>query len=221
MYGRNFKRICTCGLKALVLSVLFVHVAASAAVCSLSLRPKTGELAFAPVGRALTFADEVCINDSIVIPYEQTINAVTLMPGQYARTNQGEGFMRFALKSLDGRGTISSCKVCDGLKYLMVSHEGSLCVLSSLNVLTCAPQNRADFLLQRYRDVKENVCTTSLIYAGRDKDNIRFNIKTCKNEEQPSGSLSYDLSLGTTIRFLDERFRVVEATNQGLYYQRL
>lgn len=221
MFGRNFKSACTCGLRALILSVLFMHVAASAAVCNLSLRPKTGELAFAPVGRALTFADEVCINDSVIIPYEQTINAVTLMPGQYARNNQGDGLMRFALTSLDGRGTISSCPVCDGLKYLMVNREGNLCVVSSLNVLSCAPENRADFLLQRYRDVKENVCTTSLIYAGRDKDNIRFNIKTCDLKETASGSLIYDLSLGSTIRFLDERFRVVDATNQGLYYQRL
>lgn len=190
--------------------------------CALSYRPKTNELAFAAVGAVLKVADRTCTEDYLIIPFDQQAAAVKLPEGEYPpRGRTFTGGLLFGLYNNNGN-KVESCVFCDPLSYLEThgdEHE-YLCVISKLNIRSCAKPDQISFSVIKKNAVEENVCTPSLIYAGRENNHLKFEVMDCqKNNYHPL--LTYDLKLGNVMRYLDERFEVLSADNEGIYFRRL
>ena len=217
---------CLCG--ALLLAALPPAQAASSAdgaaadSCRTEYRPRLNELAFAAVGAPLKVADIRCHRPELIIPFAQKAAAVTLPAGVYPGISQDAANVYFALTGDSGE-EVSSCLLCDPLRYLAVPKDkeqtGILCVQSRLQVLSCAAPQSLSFAVHQRESLKENQCTPSLVYFGRSADILRFAFNDCRSQSAPA--LTYDLSLGREIRFLNDRYLIVKADNQGLSYRPL
>lgn len=194
--------------------------AAQQGQCALSYRPLTDETAFAAVGAPLKVADRRCLQDYLIIPFNQKAAAVTLPKGEYAVTAYNADGITFSLESTHG-DKVKSCMFCDPITSLEVRgpNKDTICVISGLNVHSCAPANSISFAVAQKEKIEENLCTPGLVYYGRDGNELKFAINDCKKSTSPT--LSYDLRYGNVIRFLDEQFHVMSADNQGIYFKRL
>lgn len=194
--------------------------AAQQGQCALSYRPLTDETAFAAVGAPLKVADRHCQMDFLIIPFSQKAAAVTLPKGEYAVTSHQADTLTFSLESTNG-DKVKSCLMCDPISGLEVKGRSrdTLCVVSGLNVHSCAPAGSVSFAVTKKEKTDVNLCTPGLVYFGRDGNELKFAINDCQEKSRPI--LSYDLRYGNIIRFLDEQFYVMSADNQGIYFKRL
>lgn len=181
-------------------------------------RPKLNETAFAAVGAPLKVADERCTFPELIIPFDQKAAAVSLPAGTYQSLGQTEEGYLFALHSAQGKD-ISSCALCDPLRAAVVPQDApdTLCVKTLLNLTSCALKGSLSFAVHERQSLKENLCTPSLIYYGRSGDLLKFAVSDCKAVSAPA--LIYDLKLGSTIRFLNDSYLILQADNQGLSYR--
>ena len=144
-----------------------------------------------------------------------------------------DGFLNLhpALKDEDGSvyfsvendlGTkVESCALCDTIEYLKIkrSNPKSLCAVTNFNLESCAETDSISYVVTQKSKTTEGICTPSLVYFGRTGDILKFAINDCSTISKPT--LSYDLKLGDTVRFLDEQIKVVSADNLGIYYSPL
>ncbi|MCR5084922.1 MAG: hypothetical protein K6A65_05410 [Succinivibrionaceae bacterium] len=187
--------------------------------CSMAYRPTPNETAFAPVGAALVVADRHCINSYLVVKGDRDDGPVGTPAGSYPEILRKGGMRFYSLRSAEGREA-SSCLLCDPLEALMIrdSDPAVLCVISRLGVSSCAGEP-GGFEVRRREAVRDNLCAPSLRYHGREGQVLRFAVDDCKS--QTGAALTYDLGLGSTIRFLSERYEILSADNEGLSYRRL
>ncbi len=185
--------------------------------CSLEIRPNENELAFAATGSKLLAAENICNGEYLDIPYDQKIGAVTLLKGQYPRISSSAKDITF--KAVNNAGDrVESCLWCDRIDRLLVSDTNALCSVSFLNIRSCARTGQAVFSIQQRKINTGEKCIPSLAYFGRTGSELRFAMQDCKNMSAPA--LTYDLSYGNIIRFLDERIEVIKADNSGIHYRR-
>lgn len=214
-------------MKALPTFLSLIMLSASCAMahaqttgCALSFRPAPNETAFAATGSSLKAADRVCTDDYLIIPFDQKSAAVTLPKGQYRKLRENDTLVAFAPVSIAG-DRIDTCLWCDPLKYMTVHRDAPhrLCAVSSLNVESCASDGALSFAVSRMSISEGTQCAPSLMYYGRSGSVLRFAVNDCSSATRPA--LSYDLSLGNVIRFLDERIEVLNADNAGISFKRL
>lgn len=187
--------------------------------CQTIYRPFANEIAFAAVGASLKVSDIACVQSALQVPYDQKINAVFIPKGEYLGTKKENNLLFFTLKNQEG-DMIKSCPWCDGLTDVIFdAKENTLCVSSILKVRSCALKNGPKFNIIQKETLDENVCTPSLVYYGISNKTMRFAINDCKKISAPS--LSYDLTLGRKIRFLNETFEIIDANNEGVVYRLL
>lgn len=186
--------------------------------CVTTLRPAVGEVAFVTPGATLFNTSERCLKEVLVIPYTQSAGAVTLEEGAYPLIKRRGSLSHYALTGTNGKGKIESCPVCDPLKELTVEKRSALCVTSDLNVISCASPGALSFVFGTEVTEKDNVATDNLVYAGREGEVVRF--EAYNPEGAQVATVSYDLSQGRVLRYLNLRFEVLEADNQGLYFTR-
>ncbi|MBQ9275245.1 MAG: hypothetical protein IJ228_10555 [Succinivibrio sp.] len=188
--------------------------------CTLDFRPHTDEVAFAPVGAALKVADRHCINDYLIIPFKQISRAVTLPPGEYKATGGDHKELLFTLDNGAG-AQVNSCPWCDPLRALKIdrAEQSTLCVISKLNVESCAAPNRLTYMITKKESQEDGLCTPGLVYSGRQGSILHFAVSDCQSTTGPT--LSYDLSLGNVIRFLDEQITILSADNEGISFKRM
>ena len=188
--------------------------------CTTAFRPKTNETAFAAVGSSLKIADETCLTKYLVIPGKTVQGGVTFPKGEYRAILDDDRELRFALSNGSGQKT-HTCVFCDPLDYIFIrkNNPDILCVKTSLKIETCALPKAVNYSIEEHSTLKEGVCSPSLVYFGRVGPTLIFAINDCSKISKPS--LTYDLSFGSIIRFLDEEFRVLKADNLGIIYQRL
>lgn len=185
--------------------------------CSLEIRPNENEIAFAATGSKLLAAENICTGEYLEIPYDQKIGGVALLKGQYQRIDTNKKDITF--KAVNNAGDrVQSCLWCDRIDRLMVNDTNALCSISFLNIRSCAKIGEAVFSIQRKKVNLGEVCVPSLAYFGRIGSELRFALQDCKNMSVPA--LTYDLSYGNIIRFLDERIEVIKADNSGIHYRR-
>lgn len=185
--------------------------------CSLELSPGENEIAFAATGSRLLTAESICTGEYLEIPYDQKIGAVALLKGQYPRISSSKKDITFNAIS-DAGDRVESCLWCDRIDRLMVNDANALCSISFLNVRSCARTGEAAFSIQQKKVNMGEKCVPSLAYFGRTGSELRFALQDCKNMSAPA--LTYDLSYGNIIRFLDERIEVIKADNSGIHYRR-
>lgn len=189
--------------------------------CYDNFRPNFDEVAVAAIGAPLVVKDTICKNDYLVIPYEQKINAVKLQKGEYRAIEEDNNRIYFRTSAEDG-AEIKTCYLCDGLKNISIDKQkqDTLCVTSVLNVNSCAIDKKASFFILKNKEhITENQCTNSLSYQGRSESTLYFAYKECNNKEPIY--LRYDLNYGKIIVFLNQRFEIIKANNEGLVYKRL
>ena len=220
MYKYNFFKSSLL-LAIAVTSTLACDIAsASSKNCTLSYRPKTNETAFAAVGSSLKIADKTCVNSYLIIPFDTKAGAITIPQGQYAALKDEDGSVYFSVEN-DLGTKVESCALCDTIEYLMSkrSNPKSLCAVTNFNLESCAETDSISYVVTQKSKTTEGICTPSLVYFGRTGDILKFAINDCSTISKPT--LSYDLKLGDTVRFLDEQIKVVSADNLGIYYSPL
>lgn len=220
MYKYNFFKSSLL-LAIAVTSTLACDIAsASSKNCTLSYRPKTNETAFAAVGSSLKIADKTCVNSYLIIPFDTKAGAITIPQGQYAALKDEDGSVYFSVEN-DLGTKVESCALCDTIEYLKIkrSNPKSLCAVTNFNLESCAETDSISYVVTQKSKTTEGICTPSLVYFGRTGDILKFAINDCSTISKPT--LSYDLKLGDTVRFLDEQIKVVSADNLGIYYSPL
>ena len=216
MYKYNFFKSSLL-LAIAVTSTLACDLAsASSKNCTLSYRPKTNETAFAAVGSSLKIADKTCVNSYLIIPFDTKAGAITIPQGQYAALKDEDGSVYFSVEN-DLGTKVESCALCDTIEYLKIkrSNPKSLCAVTNFNLESCAETDSISYVVTQKSKTTEGICTPSLVYFGRTGDILKFAINDCSTISKPT--LSYDLKLGDTVRFLDEQIKVVSADNLGIY----
>ncbi len=194
--------------------------ASEISVCSLSYRPKTNETAFAAVGSSLKIADETCTNHYLIIPFDTVSNAITIPQGEYKAVSIDEEEVLFSTDN--GSGVkVKSCPVCDPIDYLVIKKKTpkTLCVKSALKVNSCAVDDSISYVVTKKSHTTEGLCAPSLVYFGREGNTLKFAVNDCTSISKPT--LSYDLSFGDEIRFLDEQIKIHKADNKGIFYSRM
>lgn len=193
--------------------------ATDAGACTTVERPQPQETAFAAVGQALKVIDVTCIGTRLHIPFDQQAGAVNLPAGTYMPLAGAVDGRRFALQG--DRAAVTSCPWCDPLSCLVITQDTPprLCVRSRLGITSCAAPDAVSWALIPVPQRDLGRCTPALIYAGREGATLAFSVTDCRTA--PRGQITYDLRLGAVIRFLNERFKILRADNQGVYYQRL
>ena len=220
MYKYNFFKSSLL-LAIAVTSTLACDIAsASSKNCTLSYRPKTNETAFAAVGSSLKIADKTCVNSYLIIPFDTKAGAITIPQGQYAALKDEDGSVYFSVEN-DLGTKVESCALSDTIEYLKIkrSNPKSLCAVTNFNLESCAETDSISYVVTQKSKTTEGICTPSLVYFGRTGDILKFAINDCSTISKPT--LSYDLKLGDTVRFLDEQIKVVSADNLGIYYSPL
>lgn len=204
----------------LALSCWEVADASEISVCNLSYRPKTNETAFAAVGSSLKIADETCTNHYLIIPFDTVSNAITIPQGEYRALQLDEEEVLFSTDNGAGQ-KVKSCPVCDPIDYLVIRKKTpkTLCVKSALKVNSCAVDDAISYVVTKKSHTTEGLCAPSLVYFGRDGNTLKFAVNDCTSISKPT--LSYDLSLGDEIRFLDEQIKIIKADNKGIFYSRM
>ncbi|WP_202107799.1 hypothetical protein [Succinivibrio dextrinosolvens] len=194
--------------------------ASEISVCNLSYRPKTNETAFAAVGSSLKIADETCTNHYLIIPFDTVSNAITIPQGEYRALQHDEEEVLFSTDNGAGQ-KVKSCPVCDPIDYLVIRKKTpkTLCVKSALKVNSCAVDDAISYVVTKKSHTTEGLCAPSLVYFGRDGNTLKFAVNDCTSISKPT--LSYDLSLGDEIRFLDEQIKIIKADNKGIFYSRM
>lgn len=194
--------------------------ASEISVCNLSYRPKTNETAFAAVGSSLKIADETCTNHYLIIPFDTVSNAITIPQGEYRALQLDEEEVLFSTDNGAGQ-KVKSCPVCDPIDYLVIRKKTpkTLCVKSALKVNSCAVDDAISYVVTKKSHTTEGLCAPSLVYFGRDGNTLKFAVNDCTSISKPT--LSYDLSLGDEIRFLDEQIKIIKADNKGIFYSRM
>lgn len=205
------------GLLALGMALLSTDVLADAQ-CERILRPQAGEVAFVTPGAPLFNVSERCLKEVLIIPYAQHAGAVSLEEGAYPLIRREGERSIYALSDTDGRGEIKSCPLCDPLKEVSVFKRTSLCVLSELNVLSCAAPGALSFVFGSEVSERDDASGDNLVYAGREGEILRFEAYNAAREKV--ATVSYDLREGRVLRYLTQRFEVISADNQGLYFTR-
>ncbi len=188
--------------------------------CSTSYRPKTNEMAFAAVGSSLKIADKTCFNQYLMIPFDIESGGVVIPQGDYKAIFSDKDEMLFATKNSNG-GKAHTCYLCDPIDVIKIykSKPTTLCVKSSLKIESCALDNSLSYTVSVKSHTTTGLCAPSLVYYGREGNTLKFAINDCTTISKPT--LSYDLSLGDEIRFLDEQIRILKADNQGIFYTRM
>ena len=189
--------------------------------CTLTYRPKTDETAFAAVGSSLKIADKTCINSYLEIKADTVSGAITIPKGLYPVLENSDNRISFATIAKDTVTKVKSCAFCDPIDELFIdkAKPKTLCVLSMLKIESCAKDNSIAYELQAQKETSTGLCTPTLVYFGRNGDVLNFAINDCNTISKPT--LTYDLSLGNGIRFLDEQIEIHKADNMGIYYSRL
>lgn len=188
--------------------------------CTLSFRPKIGEMAFSAVGSSLKIADRNCQTHYLYFPESVKSGAIDIPKGLYRYIHDDSQRISFSNISLDGQ-KVKSCIYCDPIKNLFVkkSDKKQLCALSIMYIESCAKSNSIRYEIKRKNEITEGVCTTALVYSGRSENTLSFAVNDCSKISKPT--LRYDLKYGNVIRFLDEQFIIYKADNLGIYYSRL
>ena len=188
--------------------------------CTIDYRPKTDETAFAAVGSALKVADRRCRNAFLIIPFDQSSGAITFPRGQFREKARHGREISFSTVSSDG-DEVSSCLWCDPLKEVSAeaSDGGRVCVTTQLNVKSCAAPGALSYAISARTVSEDTLCAPSLMYYGRSGSVLKFAVNDCKAVSRPA--LTYDLSYGSVIRFLDDQFEVLSADNEGIRFRRL
>lgn len=207
-------------LVSLALSIAQSAVASEISVCSLSYRPKTNETAFAAVGSSLKIADETCTNHYLIIPFDTVSNAITIPQGEYKAVYIDDEEVLFTTDNGQGQ-KVKSCPVCDPIDFLVIKKKTpkTLCVKSALKVNSCAVDDSISYAVTRKSHTTEGLCAPSLVYFGREGNTLKFAVNDCSSISKPT--LSYDLTLGDEIRFLDEQIKIIKADNKGIFYSRM
>ncbi len=188
--------------------------------CSTSYRPKTNEMAFAAVGSSLKIADKTCYNQYLMIPFDIESGGVIIPQGDYKAIFSDKDEMLFTTQNNNG-GKAHTCYLCDPIDVIKIykSKPTTLCVKSALKIESCALDNSLSYTVSMKSHTTTGLCAPSLVYYGRDGNTLKFAINDCTTISKPT--LSYDLSLGDEIRFLDEQIRILKADNQGIFYTRM
>lgn len=188
--------------------------------CTIDYRPRTDETAFAAVGSALKVADRRCRSAFLIIPFEQSSGAITFPRGQFRETGRHGRELSFSTTSSDG-DEVESCLWCDPLKEVSAeaSDGGRICVTTQLNVKSCAAPGALSYAISARTVSEDTLCAPSLMYYGRSGSVLKFAVSDCKAVSKPT--LTYDLSYGSVIRFLDDQFEVLSADNEGIRFRRL
>lgn len=204
----------------LALSFCGAADASEISVCNLSYRPKTNETAFAAVGSSLKIADETCTNHYLIIPFDTVSNAITIPQGEYRALQIDAEEVLFSTDNGAGQ-KVKSCSVCDPIDYLVIRKQTpkTLCVKSALKVNSCAVDDSISYVVTKKSHTTEGLCAPSLVYFGRDGNTLKFAVNDCSTISKPT--LSYDLSFGDEIRFLDEQIKIIKADNKGIFYSRM
>lgn len=204
----------------LALSFCGAADASEISVCNLSYRPKTNETAFAAVGSSLKIADETCTNHYLIIPFDTVSNAITIPQGEYRALQIDAEEVLFSTDNGAGQ-KVKSCSVCDPIDYLVIRKQTpkTLCVKSALKVNSCAVDDAISYVVTKKSHTTEGLCAPSLVYFGRDGNTLKFAVNDCSTISKPT--LSYDLSFGDEIRFLDEQIKIIKADNKGIFYSRM
>ena len=170
--------------------------------------------------RELKIADKTCVNSYLIIPFDTKAGAITIPQGQYAALKDEDGSVYFSVEN-DLGTKVESCALCDTIEYLKIkrSNPKSLCAVTNFNLESCAETDSISYVVTQKSKTTEGICTPSLVYFGRTGDILKFAINDCSTISKPT--LSYDLKLGDTVRFLDEQIKVVSADNLGIYYSPL
>ena len=220
MYKYNFFKSSLLLARAVTSTLACDIASASSKNCTLSYRPKTNETAFAAVGSSLKIADKTCVNSYLIIPFDTKAGAITIPQGQYAALKDEDGSVYFSVEN-DLGTKVESCALCDTIEYLKIkrSNPKSLCAVTNFNLESCAETDSISYVVTQKSKTTEGICTPSLVYFGRTGDILKFAINDCSTISKPT--LSYDLKLGDTVRFLDEQIKVVSADNLGIYYSPL
>lgn len=179
--------------------------------------PVPGETAFAAAGSPLRSAERHCSDDFLRIPFDQQSGVITLRQGEYQALGTWGSLRYFGVVSNTGYKT-TSCLWCDPLKALVVdsTSPSSLCAVSVLSLKSCSRPDAVKFDIIHKPTRKTKFCTPSLVYSGRDSRGLYFTTADCSN--QAGTTLHYDLNYGRSIRYLDQRIRIIKADNQGIYF---
>ena len=213
---------------ALALSFLLVSStihALDSNVCHVTYKPDYNKSSFVPIGKALISATKTCVNDALIIPYNQVSQAITLQEGIYPGIFKDKNILSFSTKAYDNKAKIVSCSICDPIDSVLVNIKkpDTLCVKSSLNVISCAKSKTLSYSFTKKTQTTNLPCTKSLVYLGISNETLKFKYITCddKDDLNKGDELLYDLYYGRKIRMLNEVFEIEEATNLGLKYKRI
>ena len=145
---------------------------------------------------------------------------ITFPRGQFREKARHGREISFSTVSSDG-DEVSSCLWCDPLKEVSAeaSDGGRVCVTTQLNVKSCAAPGALSYAISARTVSEDTLCAPSLMYYGRSGSVLKFAVNDCKAVSRPA--LTYDLSYGSVIRFLDDQFEVLSADNEGIRFRRL
>lgn len=202
-----------------ILAILIACTAHSEEKCTLVPKPSENETAFVPVGAPINSADRHCVNYYLEIKKDQKLGAVNIPQGLYPKISQNQEGWFFSTKNSLG-DKINTCIWCDRLQAIMVQAKTphSLCVISYLGAKSCI--NSVWFSIEHRDVIQGKQCIPSLVYSGRYGNKLNFAVDDCSTKTS-APNFVYDLNFGSMIRFLDERYEILNADNEGIYYRRV
>ena len=91
-------------------------------------------------------------------------------------------------------------------------------MISYLGAKSCI--NSVWFSIEHRDVIQGKQCIPSLVYSGRYGNKLNFAVDDCSTKTS-APNFVYDLNFGSMIRFLDERYEILNADNEGIYYRRV
>lgn len=183
--------------------------------------PAVGSVSTAAVGDEMLKQGKFVEQDAIYLktPFKP-LYAYTMSGGYYRKTGDDATGEFYVPSGGIESGVIDKISLADPWKAAMLKSDGSLCVVTTMNVAYC--DKGADFERRKHQAVTQDSFQQTLIYSGKIGNKINVGYREFSNSlARPAfnNNVEYDLGESKTIGYKGAQLEVLDATNQSIRYR--
>lgn len=184
-------------------------------------KPPIGSVNTAYVGDKLLEQGVMVNQDALNVPLLTKVSLYKLSVGYYVKTGQdSKGYYYKAENHINNGGKVEKNVLADPYSAVMLTSDGKLCVITTLNLKTCITDHQAkssSILIQSNESFQQ-----TLIYSGKMGQKINVGYREFSgNLARPAfnNDVEYDLSESKQIGYKGALLEIIDATNQNITYK--
>lgn len=210
-------------------------LAAALAGCStpaLNYQPQTTRISEPPlgstnekqVGEELLKQGKYSEHDALnVLTIVKPHWAYTVHPGYFLKSGENKDGVFYRIGGPQSNaGFIDKSTIADPYSALLVRPDGTLCVVTILNVSACGNGVKSGFEMTRYPAVTADSVQRTLIYNGRIGNKINIGYREFLGNFASlslNNNVEYDLDESPVIGYKGARLQIIQATNRSIRYK--